>query len=80
MEIKKQKKGKKSNDLVLIHIGDKDIYFTTCTFAGNYLGIQANSVAYAITHKKVLMTTDDEKVTIELVDGSEVPYKLINNY
>lgn len=72
-------KRKKNNDLVLMHVGDKNLYFTSNTFAGQHIGLHATSVDWAIKHKKTLWTTDDEPITIEIVDGSEIPYKLINN-
>ena len=34
---------------------------------------------WALNHHKEYWTENDERITIEIVDGSEIPYKLINN-
>lgn len=72
-------KQKKNNNLILVNIGDEKHYFTSANRAGNLLGIQPNSVNWAIKHKNKLISDDDRIVTIELVNGSEIPYKMINN-
>lgn len=72
-------KPKKDNNLILVNVGKKKYYFTSTNRAGGFLGLQANSVNWAILHKNVLTNNRDEKVTIEVIDGSEIPYKLINN-
>ena len=70
---------KKDNNLVLVTIGDRKLYFTSMSKAGLKLGIATQSVKYAIGRNSVITTYNDEKVTIEIIDGSEIPYKLINN-
>lgn len=72
-------KRKKNNNLILVNVGKTKHYFTSATRAGDYLGIQGNSVNWAILHNNVLKNNNNEDVTIELVDGSDVPYKYINN-
>lgn len=70
----------KNNTLVCINIGDEKRYYTTARKAGLYLGIQSTSVLYAYKKKNRLITKDDRVCTITLEDGSDVPYKYINNY
>lgn len=72
-------KMKKNNNLVLINEGEKKLYFTSFNRAGMHLGLQANSIKWAVNHNNVLYNNRDEKITIELVDGSDIPYKYINN-
>lgn len=72
-------KRKTSNNLILVNIGEDKYYFTSANRAGNLLGIQPNSVNWAIKHHNKLISNDDRIVTIELIDGSEIPYKYINN-
>lgn len=72
-------KRKKNNNLILVNVGKKKHYFTSANRAGDYLGMGNNSVMWAIMHHNELMNNAGEKVTIELIDGSDVPYKLINN-
>lgn len=72
-------KRKKNNNLILVNVGKKKRYFTSANRAGDFLGIGNNSVMWAIMHHNELVNNSGEKVTIELIDGSEIPYKLINN-
>lgn len=76
---KNSKKKKKDNNLILVNVGKKKYYFTSTNRAGLFLGLQANSVNWAILHNNVMATNRDEKVNIEIIDGSEIPYKYINN-
>ena len=72
-------KRKKNNNLILVNVGaDEKHYFTSANRAGQFLGIQQNSVNWAIVHGNTLINNNDKEVTIELVDGSEIPYKYIN--
>lgn len=71
-------KAKTDNNLILVTSGDRKNYFTSATRAGKFLGLAAQSVSWAIVHRNVLVNNAGENVTIELVDGSEVPYKYIN--
>lgn len=70
---------KKDNNLILVNVGKKKHYFASATRAGNYLGMQGNSVNWAIIHRNPLCNNNGEPITIELIDGSDIPYKLINN-
>lgn len=72
-------KKKQNNNLVLVNVGDKKQYFTSKNRAGLYLGLAQASIEWALSHHNEYWTENDEKVTIEIVDGSEIPYKLINN-
>ena len=73
-------KTKKNNNLILVNVGEnKKYYFTSTSRAGKFLNLQSNSINWAIIHKNELVNNNNEKVTIELVDGSEIPYKYINN-
>lgn len=80
MYVKKQK----TNNLIKVTKtrpdGTDDIhYFTTCCKTGTFLYIAGASVQWAIDHHKTLFDEDGSKTKIEMIDGSEIPYKLINN-
>jgi hypothetical protein len=71
---------KKDNNLVEIRFEDGESrYFTSCSKAGLNVGLVVASVQWAVNHGNVLTTVNDRKFTIHLVDGSEIPYKYINN-
>lgn len=71
---------KENNNLILVTTSNRESkYFTSLTKAGYYLGIATQSVKWAIEHHNELVNNKDEKITIELIDGSEIPYKYINN-
>lgn len=73
-------KKKQNNNLVCVTIGGTEKhYFTSNNRAGYFCGMAPVSVKWAIEHNNVFKTNDDRELTIDLVDGSEVPYKLINN-
>jgi len=72
-------KKKKDNNLILVKSGNRKNYFTSVSRASAFLGIGAPSVSWAIVHKNVLKNNAGDDVTIDMVDGSDVPYKLINN-
>jgi hypothetical protein len=72
-------KTKKDNNLVLVNVGNKKYYFTSLTRAGRFLGLQSSSISWAIAHRNELTNNAGEKVTITLVDGSDIQYKYINN-
>ena len=76
MKVKK----KQNNNLVLVTEGNKKQYFTSKNRAGLYLGLACASVEYAIKKRNEFWGDNGERITIEIVDGSEVPYKLINNH
>lgn len=70
---------KRDNNLVCINIGTEKYYYTSARKAGLYLGLQSASVLWAIRHRNKLITNDDRIATITLEDGSDIPYKYINN-
>lgn len=71
---------KKNNNLILVNIGkDKKLYFTSKNRASMKLGLAIASIDWAIKHKNITRSNNDEDVTIEIIDGSEIPYKYINN-
>jgi len=72
-------KRKKNNNLILVNVGEEKHYFTSANRVGKFLGIQANSVSWAVMHQNVLVNNRGDNVTVQIVDGSEIPYKLINN-
>jgi hypothetical protein len=47
--------------------------------AGLFLGLATASVKWAVDHKNEIINNNDEIVTIKIIDGSEIPYKYINN-
>lgn len=72
-------KKKKTNDLICaIYSDGEKQYFTTTTKAAVRYGLVPASVQYSLTHDTKFVI-DDRTVTFELVDGSEIPYKYINN-
>ena len=70
---------KKDNNLILVNSGKEKYYFTSLSRTGRFLNILPASVSWAIAHRNVLKNNRDEDVTIEIIDGSEIPYKYINN-
>ncbi len=72
-------KQKTNNNLILVKSGNEKHYFTSTNRAGKFLGLQANSINWAIVHGNILFNNKDEEVTVNLIDGSEIPYKYINN-
>lgn len=71
---------KQNNNLICVKIGEHKYYYTSANRAGVKLGLQQNSVNWAINHKNKMITENDEIATVEIVDGSEIPYKYINVY
>ena len=69
----------KNKYLFCINIGDEKQYFTSARKAGFYLGIQASSILYAYKKGNKVITKDNRVCTITFEDGSDVPYKYINN-
>lgn len=71
---------KQNNNLVAIRYdGGNMLYFTSTNRAAMKLGIAPASVKWAIEHNNVLTDVEGKVFTIGIIDGSEVPYKLINN-
>ena len=68
-----------NNNLVVIDFNGEKKYYTSMTKAGLKVGLAPASVRWAIGHGNVLTTCDNRNFTMYIVDGSEIPYKLINN-
>lgn len=79
MEIKVKKRKKTNNNLICVNAGNEKHYFTSTSRAGQFLGLAAGSVQWAIDHENILINNKDEEVTIKIIDGSEIKYKYINN-
>lgn len=73
-------KEKKNNNLIKVEIDNQTFYYTSLNRAAYKLGIQSNSINWAIVrgiNPKLPDGTYRAKVSI--VDGSEISYKYINN-
>lgn len=73
-------KKKTNNNLIAIKYSSGDmLYFTSVNRVGMKLAIAPASVKWAIDHNNVLTDIEGKTFTIEVVDGSDIPYKYINN-
>ena len=73
-------KRKQNNNLVLITNKENEkLYYSSYNRAAMSLGVQANSIKWAVNHSKKINDFNGNEVDVELVDGSEIPYKMINN-
>lgn len=73
-------KKKKNNNLIAIRYNSgKMLYFTSTNRVAMKLAIAPASVKWAIEHNNVLTDVEGKSFTIGFVDGSEIPYKYINN-
>lgn len=73
-------RNKNNNNLIAIRYDGGDmLYFTSTNRAAMKLAIAPASVKWAIEHNNVLTDVEGKVFTIGIVDGSEIPYKLINN-
>lgn len=72
-------KRKKDNNLVCVSLDGAPHYFTSVTRAGKFVGLAGCSVNWALTHKNELYTEDGKSIEFSIIDGSEIPYKYINN-
>lgn len=71
---------KTDNNLVLVICDNEKKYYTSYNRAALAIGgVQAGSVKYACEKGKIIETPYNKVITVKLVDGSEIPYKLINN-
>lgn len=71
---------KENNNLISVNYNDGGVfYYTSMNRAAMKLGVAAASVKWAIIHSNILTDVEGKVFTIGIVDGSEVPYKLINN-
>lgn len=73
-------KRKQNNNLITIRYNSGDmLYFTSLNRVAMKLGIAPASVKWAIEHNNVLTDFEGKVFTIVVIDGSEIPYKYINN-
>lgn len=70
---------KRNNNLICIDVEGEKQYYTSASRAGKVLGLANCSVNWAIVHENTLVNNDGKKVRISMIDGSDVPYKYINN-
>lgn len=71
---------KENNNLVSINYSNGTVfYYTSMNRAACKLGVATASVKWAVEHGNVLTDYEGKVFTIGIVDGSEIPYKLINN-
>ena len=72
-------KRKKKNELVKVKLEDGTAkYFSSWNKAGNLLGIAPVSAKWAADHHNAV-ATNNGICTIELIDGSEIMWKEIDN-
>ena len=66
-------------NLVLVREENDLKYFTTSYKAAKYLGVLPNKLNYALVAGKPVKVKDGRKIDVEIVDGSGILYKLIDN-
>jgi len=67
------------NNLIMVKSEKSSKYFTNLNRAAKFVGIQPNSVSWAILNGNVIKDKEGNDITLSMVDGSEIPYKYINN-
>lgn len=71
---------KQNNNLIAVRYDNgRTDYYTSLNRIAIKLALAPASVKWAIEHNNVLTDVEGKVLTIGIVDGSEVPYKLINN-
>lgn len=71
---------KENNNLIAVRYNNgRTDYYTSLNRIAIKLALAPASVKWAIEHNNVLTDVEGKVLTIGIVDGSEVPYKLINN-
>lgn len=71
---------KENNNLIAVRYNNgRTDYYTSLNRIAIKLALAPASVKWAINHGNVLTDVEGKVLTIGIVDGSEVPYKLINN-
>ena len=70
---------KKDNNLIVLDFNGEKYYYTSTTKAGFKVCLAPASVKWAIEHNNILTTVDGRNFRIYLEDGSDIPYKYINN-
>lgn len=69
-------KTKENNNLIKVTTKDGSFYFTSLNRTAKFLDVQILTITWAITHGNTIKKCDAK---VEIVDGSEIPYKYINN-
>lgn len=73
-------KEKYDNNLFMITInGHEKHYFTSAARAADYIGIQRTLMMYNVGRGKTMRDSYGNMCEVAIVDGSDIPYKLINN-
>lgn len=73
-------KKKNNNNLIMLDYGKgKTEYYTSYNRVAMKLGLAPASIKWAIEHKNIIPTCNNENIFINIVDGSDIPYKYINN-
>ena len=71
---------KENNNLLSINYSNGDVfYYTSMNRVAVKLGIATASVKWAVEHSNVLTDCEGKVFTIGIVDGTDIPYKYINN-
>ena len=71
---------KQNNNLIAVSYNNgRTDYYTSLNRIAIKLALAPASVKWAIDHNNILTDVEGKALTIGIVDGSEVPYKLINN-
>ena len=69
-------KRKENNNLIKVIQPNNIGYFTSLNRVAKFLDVQVLTITWAITHGNTIKKCDAK---VEIVDGSEIPYKYINN-
>lgn len=70
---------KKDNKLIAIDFGGEKHYFTSLNRVGFKVGLATASIKWAIDHNNTLCSYDGRDFKVYYIDGSDIPYKYINN-
>lgn len=71
---------KENNNLICVEVNNEKFYYTSMNRAAKKLSIQEASVRWAVmTNKNPLLPDGTRIAKVTLIDGSEIPYKYINN-
>lgn len=71
---------KQNNNLIAVRYDNgRTDYYTSLNRIAIKLALAPASIKWAIEHNNVLTDVEGKILTVGIVDGSEVPYKLINN-
>lgn len=73
-------KGNKNEDnkLIKVTVGDKIFFYNSWEKTTDLFTTTAPNLRYYCFNEKPIKTKDGDLARIELIDGSEVPYKEIN--